>query len=60
MAMAGTKALELSPHPVLPLEEARRRGLDVSSIRTCAVREEGKVLGCHWAKDCQRRMFSRK
>lgn len=60
MAIAGTKALELSPHPVLPLEEAKRRGLDVSVIRTCAVRKDGEVAGCNWAVDCRRRMFSRK
>lgn len=59
MEMAGNRALELSPHPVLPLEEARRRGLDVSVVRTCAVREDGKVAGCSWAKDCARRMFGR-
>lgn len=57
--MASTKALELSPHPVLPLEEARKRGLDVSVVRTCAVREEGKVAGCTWAPQCARRMFAR-
>lgn len=56
---AGSKALELSPHPVLPLDEARKRGLDVSVVRTCAVREDGKVAGCSWAPMCARRTFAK-
>lgn len=57
--MASAANPEKSPHPRMSLDDARKRGFDVSVMPTCGVREDGKVKGCSFAVQCATRMFAR-
>ncbi len=55
--MAQFQNPEDSQTPLYSLAETRRRGLDPSKVRSCAVPEDGKVLGCRQWDKCVTRHF---
>lgn len=52
--MAQFKNPEDSQFPVAPLRVVVDKGLDPLKVRSCAVEEDGKIVGCKQAANCRR------